>query len=115
MTKDTTTPPKHWEGLTEAQRMRTIWRSYLRLVVEAVEPDRWSLGPYIEATFHYRDHPERFAPETIEKVKAYVRANWPDSWAQYEALIPAGYRVELRPGPSGSPGAKKDKRQCLSI
>jgi hypothetical protein len=96
MTEDTTTTPR-WEDLTEAQRMRTIWRSYMRLVVEEVEPDRWSIGPYLAAMFHYRDHPEHFAPESIERVKAYVRTNWPDSWAQYEALIPAGYRVELRP------------------
>jgi hypothetical protein len=91
MTENTTpTPLERWDDLPEEQRMRTIWQSFLRLVVEEVEPDRWSLGPYYAAMMHFRRYPEHFAPESIEQVKAYARANYPQSWAQYEALIPTG-------------------------
>jgi hypothetical protein len=67
----------------EAARMRHVWRSWLRLEVERVHPNIYSLGSLFEAQLHKDRCPQDFTREYIDKVKAFIYVHCPVAWQQY--------------------------------
>ena len=66
--------------------LERVWRSYMRFIVEEAHPDRYSIGPLIEAIALPRAS-GGFLSGQSEKVLGHIQANYPKAWAKYEALV----------------------------